>query len=59
MNDSEYYRNKVHIFDIEPGSLWELKNDRFVLVDDDQYIYADYPEYDDYFYQVPKPDELN
>lgn len=37
------YRNKidfitVHHETIDAGSLWELKNDKLILVDDDNYV---------------------
>lgn len=43
---SEYYRNQEDIvsregIEVESGSLWELKENQLVLVDDDQYASAD------------------
>jgi len=37
-NTKQYYRNKVEIKGVDPDSLWELKGNLLVLVDEDQYI---------------------
>jgi len=40
MPNHQYYRNKTEIKRIDPHSLWELKNNQFILVDDDQFIHV-------------------
>lgn len=37
MKQRKFYRNQVPINEIEEQSLWELKNNILVLVDDDNY----------------------
>ena len=34
------FRNWKAIQNVEPDSLWELINDKYVLVDDDEYVFV-------------------
>jgi hypothetical protein len=47
------YRNKKRLvsdtWDIEAGSLFELKNGKLILVDDDEYIAFDYEKHKEKF----------
>ena len=45
----KYYRNTKPIGEIDEYSLWELKDDQLVLVDDDQHITLPYNEYSHLF----------
>ena len=47
MFKEKYYRNSIDVIskegiEVEAQSLWELKNKRLVLVDDDQYATHDF-----------------
>jgi hypothetical protein len=35
-----YFRNTTFLNGIEAGSLWQLQNQQFVLLDDDQFVTA-------------------
>jgi hypothetical protein len=47
-----YFRNKVLVLEIDPESLWQLIDGKFVLVDDDQYIAVPQLEFAELFYPV-------
>lgn len=38
----EYYRNLITIHGIDPGALWERTGDLLTLVDQDQFVRAQY-----------------
>jgi hypothetical protein len=40
-----YYRNTYRIGNIDEYCLWELKDDQFVLVDEDQHIALPFDDY--------------
>lgn len=59
MPDLQYYRNKLEVRRVEPGSLWYKRNGLFILVDDDEFVGVPEATYKEYFYQVDKPPELS
>jgi hypothetical protein len=56
---AKYYRNKVEIEGIEVESLWELKNEKLVLVDEDDYHGVNFVEVGELFYEVDPPNLLH
>ena len=56
---AKYYRNKVEIEGIEIDNLWELKNEKLVLVDIDEYHGVNFVEVGELFYEVDPPNLLH
>ncbi len=55
----KYYRNIEEVNGVDEGCLWRLENEeKFVLVDDDEYISLNVKEYKHFFKEVPKPEAL-
>jgi len=52
---SKYFRNRRPIVEIEADSLWELIDEKFILVDDDEPFCLTAEFYKDDFYEVPAP----
>jgi len=52
---TKFFRNRYEIKDCEPESLWKLQGSILILVDDDQYIFANAKDYPGVFYEVPDP----
>lgn len=43
------YRNTEAFGHIEPGALWELKDDVLILVDEDEYLTLNFKQWSNYF----------
>ncbi len=54
---AKYYRNSVTVAKIDPQALWERISDTMILVDDDEYVTAEYDE--DEFTEVAPDDAIN
>lgn len=52
-----HYRNTVLVSGIDPQALWERISDTMILVDEDQYLTAEYSE--DEFTEVTWDDVIN
>lgn len=55
MSHKDYFRNRISFKDIEPDSLWELKDGFFLLADDDDIERVSFEEAKEDFYPVPDP----
>jgi hypothetical protein len=50
--NAKYYRNKEEVGCVESDSLWELCNDFFILIDEDEYVEVSRKENEIRFYVV-------
>lgn len=40
----DFFRNTKPVNNIDPGALWLRQGDRLTLVDEDQYVFADFDQ---------------